>query len=218
MQKTGLRKLNIFVYSVMIISVLSVIVFSVVVIKNSVTRPQAAIKQMPITKLNLKELVSKGPVSSEPMSYDNLLVYAVRIKAISSSLNKAIKQSGLNLPPIEIQESHLSYKDKDNGEARGWISQYDDVIILVLYHDVSDILDSNEVLAVAIHEISHAILGHKSGPNYQRNIIWEKDADQLTVDAGVDPMTLIAAISKLSADNEEKVERIAALAQLHKSQ
>ncbi len=186
------------------------------VLSNSIVQswPKSVASPIPMIKLDLEELVSKEQTQSDPISYNNLLVYAVRINAISSSLNKAIKRSGLNLPPVKLRASELSYKDK----RRSWFAVNDDFILIFLFKDISNTLDASEVLAVSVHELGHLILGHKnSNLTDKRDINYEKDADKLTVDSGIDPLTLISAISKLAADDEEKSERIATLIQLYRN-
>ena len=163
--------------------------------------------QIAMTRLSLEELVYEGGAKSDPIGYDNLLVYAVRINEISSSLNRAIKKSKLNLPPVKLYNSELSYKSP----GRSWIAVSEDLILIFLYHDVSNILNTNEILAVAVHELGHTVLSHKnSGLIYQRSIENEKNADKFAINSGIDPNTLISAIDKLIAEDQEKTERIAA--------
>lgn len=168
--------------------------------------------QISMIRLDLEELVYKGETRTDPIAYNNLLVYSIRINAISSSLNQAIKRSNLNLPPVKLFNSELSYKS----QGRSWIAVSDNLILIFLYRDVSSILNANEVLAVAVHELGHTVLGHKSlGSTYHRNLKDEKNADKFAVDSGIDPNTLVSAISKF--DEEFKTERVSALAQLQKS-
>lgn len=183
------------------------------VFRNSIVWPKSVPSQIAMTRLDLEEIYN-GESQSDPISYNNLLVYAVRINEISSSLNQAIKRSNLNLPPVRLYSSELSYKSP----GRSWIAVNDDLILIFLYHDVSSTLSANEILAIAVHELGHTILGHKNpGSIYQRNTEHEKDADKFAVDSGIDPMILISAISKLAADDEERSERIAALSNLNKN-
>lgn len=170
--------------------------------------PKIINDQISMTRMDLEELNSKGKVNSSPMSFDNLLVYSARINQISSSLNQAIEKSKLNLPPVKLYNSGLSYKTP----GRSWMAVGDNLIIVYLYYDVSNILDSNEVLASAVHELGHAVLGHKKSLSiYERNINYEIDADKFAVESGIDPKTLISAINKLAAENEEKTKRVTAL-------
>lgn len=159
-------------------------------------------------RFELPESVKSGKDHSEPINRDNLLVFAFRINAISRSLNDAIKKSGLNLPPVKLYNSELSYKNP----GRSWIAISDDFIVIFLFSDVANTLNANEVLAVTVHEIGHAVMGHTAPVSYYyRDIKKEVDADKFAVDSGVDPRFLISALNKLAPDDHEKQERITAL-------
>lgn len=181
---------------------------SLALVSSLGSQPKTINDQISMTRMDLEELSSKGQVNTSPMSFDNLLVYSARINQISSSLNQAIEKSKLNLPPVKLYNSGLSYKTP----GRSWMAVGDNLIIVYLYYDVSNILDSNEVLAAAVHELGHAVLGHKKPTSiYDRNIDHEIDADKFAVESGIEPKTLISALNKLAAENEEKTRRVTAL-------
>lgn len=159
-------------------------------------------------RFELPESVKSGKDHSDPISRDNLLVFAFRINAISRSLNDAIKKSSLNLPPVKLYNSELSYKNP----GRSWIAISDDFMVIFLFSDVANTLNTNEVLAVSVHEVCHVILDHKSSVLfYYRDVRKEIDADKCTVESGIDPKLLISALNKLAPENYERSERITAL-------
>ena len=158
-----------------------------------------------VARLELNEL---GSQSSGPINYDNLLFYAIKINEISISLNKAIRKSNLDLPSIKFYNSELSYKSP----GRSWMVVSDNTIIIFLYKDVSSVLNADEVMAVAVHELGHFILDHRTSDLvYKRNTAHEIAADKFAVDSGISPVLIISALNKLSPDNYEKSERILAL-------
>lgn len=175
-----------------------------------ISRSESVSGPMPMTRLELEEIYPEEG-ESVPINSVSILVYSVKINEISSSLNDVIKRSKLKLPPVRIYDSDLSYK----APGRSWIAVNNDLILIFLFRDVSSVLNANEVLAVAIHELGHTVSGHKkTGPGNIRNVDYEMEADKFAVDSGIDPKTLISAINKLAFQDEEKVKRIVALTQL----
>jgi len=155
--------------------------------------------------------------SSVPVSRDNILVFALRINDISSSLNKAIKQGNLNIRPVRFDELNRSC-----GEFNSWYYDDDYLTIIYLCRDLSNLLTKDEVVAYSVHELCHILLGHndKNVPrtsNKQRNIEEEIDADYCAVESKVDPVILTEAIRKLASDDpwiNEKNRRILFLEKL----
>ena len=152
---------------------------------------------------------------SNPIDYDNLLDYSIKTGIINVIVNQAARDLDPKLPPIKIDKSELSYKSLD---ARRWIIYQDGYLVIPLYRDVSNTLNPIEVMAVAMHELCHESLGHNIFRHgYKRELKNEIAADECTIYTGVvEPETLIAALGKLDADEQEKAERIQALRKLMK--
>ena len=172
--------------------------------KSNFNQPQ-------VVQLDLSAYEFNSSSSSVPVNKDNLLVFAIRINDISLSLNKAIRQGNLNIPPVKFFDIN-----KSCGELKSWFYSDEDLTIIFLCRGLSNTLTKDEVIAYSVHEICHISLGHaettllKVGVN-QRDINKEKEADRCAVSSRVDPTILMSAINKLSPDNNEKLERIADL-------
>jgi hypothetical protein len=150
-----------------------------------------------------------GKLSSVSIDEDNLLIFSIRLNEASSLLNRKIKEANLNLPPVELFDSDLSYKSP----GRSWIVVSNDLILIILYRDVLSSLDPDEIQGVVLHELGHVALGHLISPlsAEQRDTQMEKDADNFAVDSGINPDVLISAINKLAPESDEKSQRIASL-------
>ena len=147
-------------------------------------------------------------ISSVSVGEENLLVLSIRVNEASSSLRKKIEDANLNLPPVVIYDSDLSYRTP--GTRRSWILPDKDngLITIVIYRDVLSSLNSDEIQAFALHDLGHFILNHPSGPLTRRNVSMEEEADKFAIDSGIDPKVLTSAINKLVRDSDEKQERL----------
>lgn len=165
-----------------------------------------------VLKLDLSSYEFNSAEPDMPIREDNLLVFGVRVNEISSSLNKAIKRDKLDLLPVKFFDIN-----KSCGELKDWfyIDRNFNLTIIFLCRDLSNKLTKDEIMAYSVHEIAHIVLGHAEffspALPHTRNIIHEQEADDLAVRSGISPSLLMSAINKLSADNQEKDQRIKTL-------
>jgi len=149
--------------------------------------------------------------ATRPLGEGGLLVVAFAVNDISSSLSQSIEKNNPELPPIQLRDIGISYKDSDS-----WITVNDNLIIVFLYSDVANILTKAEIEAYALHEIGHVKLKHYGRRYYSRVIQEEISADIFAIMSGVKVDVLISAINKLSSNNDERSARIEVLGYLSK--
>ncbi|MBI2065016.1 MAG: M48 family metalloprotease [Candidatus Yanofskybacteria bacterium] len=156
-----------------------------------------------------KNYLFQDSMSTKPLGEGGLLVVAVAINDISNSIKETVQKDNPDLPPIELHDLNISYKESNNS----WLVVKNDLVVVFLYADISKILTKEELTAFIFHEVGHVKLGHVRKPAYTqtRDTREEIDADIFAVSSGIRPTVLISALNKLSPNVDEKNERIEAL-------